>query len=98
MSSSLSQGALRLALFAAGALIAAPALAQNWGPYPPPPPSYPGSYYGQEVYAPPGYASQGYAPQGQYGQAPYGQNPYAAQRPWRGQGTYQPGYPPGYAG
>jgi len=98
MSSTLSTGALRLALLAAGALIAAPALAQDYGAYPPPPPSYPGSYYGQEVYMPPaaaqrpGYGYDGYDQQNPYAQGAYNQGPYR-------QGGYTPQYgqaPSGY--
>jgi hypothetical protein len=103
MSSTLSTGALRLALLAAGALIAAPALAQDYGAYPPPPPpppppSYPGSYYGQEVYMPPAAVQRpshgygGYGQQNPYAQGAYNQGPYR-------QGGYTPQYgqaPSGY--
>ena len=108
MTSSLSKGALRLALCAAAALVAAPAIAQDWGAYPPPPPSYPGSYYGQDVYMPPAQpqrASYGYAPSGQngyqpgaYGRNAYGYDPYAAQRAYQGRSGYGGAYQQAYAG
>ena len=95
MSSSHSARALRLALLAVSGLMAcSPVLAQDESGYRPPPPNYPGSYYGQVGYTSPPYRQPAYAPQNDgYGYAPYASapqnpysyDPYAARRAWRRQ-------------
>jgi hypothetical protein len=105
--SSHSARTLRLALLAVSGLMAAsPVLAQDWsGGYRPPPPNYPGSYYGQVAYAPAPYGQSAYAPPNDsYGYAPNASaaqtsydDPYAAQRAWRRQARqaqYQQAYAP----
>jgi hypothetical protein len=105
--SSHSARTVRLALLAVSGLMAAsPVLAQDWsGGYRPPPPTYPGSYYGQVAYAPAPYSQPAYAPANDsYGYAPNASaaqtsydDLYAAQRAWRRQARqaqYQQAYAP----